>query len=274
MSTPEVSLSNAAYWGRADEVASLLKAHPNLDVNRANPIFPKTALYSASGTGKGEVVKLLLAHPDILVNWQNPAGMTSFAHACERGVVAVVKLMLKDPRVNVALADNLGHTPLWHASELHRFAALEWLIESGRDLGVVVNRKVMFDGVEMRKNQAVLLLERFMANPVLTRHEVRVKLGVHDALAAEVFGMTVFMCEGLLQFRPARARPGRSTPAAPAPSVAGAIRFLTVAMKLPMELQMVLCHRVVGSMKQNILHKDSEVAFKSLARTLLLPKIK
>jgi len=38
-----------------------------------------------------------------------------------------------------------------------------------------------------------------------------------------------------------------------------------------MELQMILCHRVVGSMKQNILRKDSEAAFKALARILLLP---
>ena len=37
-----------------------------------------------------------------------------------------------------------------------------------------------------------------------------------------------------------------------------------------MELQMILCHRVVGSMKQNILLKDSEAAFKSLAGILLL----
>jgi len=35
-----------------------------------------------------------------------------------------------------------------------------------------------------------------------------------------------------------------------------------------MELQMMLCHHPVGSMKQNILHKDSEAAFKSLARIL------
>ena len=45
-----------------------------------------------------------------------------------------------------------------------------------------------------------------------------------------------------------------------------------IAAKLPMELQMILCHRAVGSMKQNILRKDSEAAFKSLARILLLPQ--
>jgi len=39
-----------------------------------------------------------------------------------------------------------------------------------------------------------------------------------------------------------------------------------------MELQMVLCHRAVGSMKQDILRRDSEPAFHSLAKSLLVVK--
>jgi len=101
-----------------------------------------------------------------------------------------------------------------------------------------------------------VLLERFMANPTQTRHELRVKLGVLDTLAAEIFALTVFLCDDLLQLKPT------SHPAA------AATRFFTIASKLPLELQMVLCHRAVRSMKQNILRKDSEAAFKALARIL------
>ena len=32
---------------------------------------------------------------------------------------------------------------------------------------------------------------------------------------------------------------------------------------------MIICHRIAGSVKQNILHEDSEIAFKSLAGILL-----
>ena len=78
-----------------------------------------------------------------------------------------------------------------------------------------------------------------------------------DELAAAVFALTVFLCDYLLQLQPA------SNPAA--------TRFFAIAKRLPMELQMILCHRAVGSAKQNILHRDSEAAFKSLARILLLP---
>ena len=106
------------------------------------------------------------------------------------------------------------------------------------------------------------LLERFTANPALTRHELRVKLGVLDELAAEVFALTVFLCDELLQLKPALAVTTDNPAAATA-----VIRFFAIAMKLPMELQMVLCRRAVSSMKQSILHKDSEVAFRALAQT-------
>ena len=101
-----------------------------------------------------------------------------------------------------------------------------------------------------------------MANPVLTRYELRVKLGVLDALAAEVFALTIFLCDDLLQLKPAI---DDDTPN----PVSATTRFFVIASKLPMELQMILCHRVVGS-KQNILRKDSEAAFKSLVKILFL----
>jgi len=55
----------------------------------------------------------------------------------------------------------------------------------------------------------------------------------------------------------------------PHPAASAATRFFTIAKRLPMEMQMMLCHHVVGSTKQNILRRDSEAAFKSLARILL-----
>ena len=101
-----------------------------------------------------------------------------------------------------------------------------------------------------------------MANPMQTRHEVRVKLGVLHELAAEVFVLIVFMCDDLLRLKPAPFASASSNTAGPS------LRFFVIASKLPMELQMILCHRVVGSAKQNILHEDSEAACKFLAGAL------
>ena len=112
--------------------------------------------------------------------------------------------------------------------------------------------------------EVVSLLKRFMANPAQTRHQVRVKLGLLDELAADVFALTVFRCDDLLQIKPALTT--ISTPS----TAAAATRLFVIARKLPMEVQMILCRRTVGSAKDSILSKDSEIAFKSLARSLIL----
>ena len=81
------------------------------------------------------------------------------------------------------------------------------------------------------------------------------ELGLLDDLAAEIFALVVFVSDGLLQIKD-------TTTPSPAAS------FFTIATQLPLELQMVLCHRQVGSAKEIIPGKESEVAFKELARRL------
>jgi len=101
----------------------------------------------------------------------------------------------------------------------------------------------------------VSLLERFKSDAAETRHAMRVEIGWYDELAAEMFAIVVFVSDGLLQIN--------DTPRSPA------ARYFSIARRLPLELQMIVCHRVVGSTKGIIPGKDSEVAFKELAQNLL-----
>jgi len=105
------------------------------------------------------------------------------------------------------------------------------------------------------KTEVATLLERFRIDAAQTRHAMRVKLGLLDDLAAEMFAMVVFVSDGLLQVK------DTTTPSP-------AARFFRIARNLPLEFQMVLCYRVVGSAKEIIPGKESEVAFKKLARRL------
>ena len=89
---------------------------------------------------------------------------------------------------------------------------------------------------------------------------MRLELGFSEEMAAEVFALVVFVSDGLLEIR--------QTVTATA---ASATRLFSIAAQLPLELQMVLCFRVVGSAKEVILGKDSEVAFRELARSICLP---
>ena len=261
----EQQLYNAAADGRASEVSSLLRDHIGINVNWIHNTLQMAPLHAASFYNQAEVVKVLVAHPTINVNIKSDIGHTPFSLGCRRGHVSVVRLLLKDPRVDITLEDPRGCTPLWYAAYYGEHEVIEWLIASGKDIGIE-NKKgkafgqdytVLEIARERGKTEVMSLLERFIADPALIRHELRVKLGMLDELAAEVFVLTVFLCDGLLQLKPA------SHPAA------AATRFFAIASKLPMELQMILCHRAVGSMKQNILRKNSEAAFQSLARILL-----
>ena len=102
------------------------------------------------------------------------------------------------------------------------------------------------------KTEVVTLLERFKSDAARTRHATRVELGFHDDLAAEVFALVVFVSDGLLQINDTTPSP--------------AARYFTITSQLPLELQMVLCYRQVDSAKEIIPGKDSEVAFKELAK--------
>jgi len=85
---------------------------------------------------------------------------------------------------------------------------------------------------------------------------VIVEIGWYKPAAAKMFALVVFVSDGLLQIK------GTTTPTP-------AARFFTVARSLPLELQMMLCSRLVGSAKEIISGKESEVAFKSLVENLM-----
>ena len=124
------------------------------------------------------------------------------------------------------------------------------------DLGEPGNSKTdAIDGAKKNgKTEVATLLERFKSDANQTRHVIRVELGFLDDLAAEMFAMVVFVSDGLLQINDTTPSP--------------AAKFLSIAAQLPLELQMVLCYRLMGSDKEIIPGQESEVAFKSLARKL------
>ena len=99
----------------------------------------------------------------------------------------------------------------------------------------------------------ISLLERFTANRAQTQYELRLELGLPVALASEMFALVIFLGDDTLKIRETEAQ----TPTG---------RFFTIVKRLPMELQMILCHRAFGCNKQNILSRDSELSFKQLAK--------
>ena len=262
---------------QVEEVAALLRDHPTLDINHRSPVYGMTALDIACCFRQVKVVKLLLAHPAINVNARRdlPCQETSLMLACHLDDKRIATLLLRDPRVDASVADGDGHTTLWWACYRGSPQVVEWLIASGKDLGKWHDFWCVLKLLEFpppnhratRENQTktLVLMRKFMANPMLTRHQVRVRLGFAVSWAAEVFAATIFLCDDLFQLKYAR----YSTRSASS----SAIRFFSIIRRLPMELQMIVCNRVVGLAKDSILSKNSEMAFKLLAARILLPLI-
>ena len=264
----EKTLASAIHSGRVSDTERLLRDNPTLDVNWSGFGSP---LHLASWQGYDTIVAILLAHPDIDVNNKNTNGSTPLSLACFEGKISCVSLMLKDPRVLVNECDYEESTPLYWVAYYGHVEICKLWIASGRemDLGEPGNENTDVIGQcyhaqewlslqqHHRKQEVATLLERFQENPGETRHALRVELGFKDELAAEVFALVVFASDGQLEIKHHDAP---STPAA---------RFFKIATRLPLELQMVLCYRVVGSMKDIIHRKDSEVAFKHLAKRTL-----
>ena len=171
-----------------------------------------------------------------------------------------VCLLLKDQRVDVNELDENGEkSSLWYAAANGQLDVIKCWIASGREMALGTPGDEMTDVIgaasERGNSKPVVLLKRFKENPEETRHQVRLEIGWFDDAAAENFALIVFVSDDLLQIK--------ATPPTPA------AKFFNIARRLPLELQMVLCHRVVGSAKEIIQGKDSEAAFKSLAKRLL-----
>jgi len=253
----EEKFFNAAFDGKVEKLEEILRNHPTLNVNWQDNSGWST-LQDACYNGQEPVVSNLLAHPDIDVNLRDRTGWTPFMRATISGSTPCIRVMLKDLRVRVNQPMDDGYTPLFWASHGGDFDVVRWWIASGRemDLGEPGNSKTdAIDGAKKNgKTEVATLLERFKENPEETRHAMRVELSLLYELAAEMFALVVFVSDGLLQVNDTTPSP--------------AAKFLSIAAQLPLELQMVLCYRLIGSDKEIIHGKDSEVAFKSLARKL------
>jgi len=256
----EWKLHNAVVRGRDDLVREVLLLHPSLDVNWRNPGWGDwTALHIACRFGFHSVVGVLLSHPAIDVAVKDVSEDTPFHLACYFGWAECVRLLQANPDVLINQPGHEGYTPLRMSAFYGWLDVVKRLIASRKPLDLGLDRDEKTDAIgaaRIRDNQEVLyLLESFREDPYRTRHAVRRELRNYDEATAEIFALLVFFCDDFLRLRSTMTRGDR---------------FFRIARQLPMELQMTLCNRVMGSMKNNIARKETEMAFKELARGWLI----
>jgi ankyrin repeat protein len=268
----ELDLWQSARNNDCDRVREILGGKNPVDVNWANPAdkFHSAALHIACRYGHDDIMRILLREcPDIDVNRRSFYDVTPLQLACHHGKVQVVKLLLKDPRVDVNRGGSDGCGPLWFACFALQREVVKWMIMSGREIDWEkkgehwdVTYKPAEIAIEEKDAGTAALIRRFLEDPVRTRHQVGVDLAVPEYLAAELFSLVVFFSDDYVTLASPQAASSSSRKSS------DLRRFFGIAVNLPMELQMILCNRIYGSLEENIPTKLLEPSLMRIAHLI------
>jgi len=273
------------------KVAALLLADERVDIN-AKDIHGLTPFFKACQKGLKDMVSLLLADPRINVTISTIKATTPFNIACEKGYYEVVSLLVNHPQVDINKPNGQTITPLWFASQNGFLIIVQLILASERHVDTQTktvaghaawNNKTAAEHAlfqetrtkdegeseeehqRMKQNGPLIaaLLDSFDVDPVTTRQQLRELPGIRDSFISDLFSLVIFLCDDLVSVRAESSTTSTSTTKKIA-------RFFKISQSLPMELQMVLCHRVFGAGKNIVLTKHSEPAFKKLGKLLAM----
>ena len=265
-------------------------------VNYSSPsLSRRTPLHLACEQNNEELVRMLLGQPSIDVNQRNKAGATPFLCACVfASSSSLLRRFLADPRTDLSLPDHDGFTPAFWLSFSGKLQYLKLLIASGRpfDYETKAVLKTLARGhaaVEMKEEEytpeeaatregkatVARLLRMYKQHPQATTQEVRLELEDRDAYVADLFVEVVLVTDGFLRPNDASRDVGGSHSAVAVTGrelvtreeVEGRRRartFFRIMSKLPIELQMVLCHLGRDSVGLTVKGVDVEKALRHL----------
>jgi len=205
-------------------------------------------LHFACRLGLPHLLARLLAVPGVDVNLVAYGGWTPLSFAAFNDHVDCVRLLIADPRTDWNIvAPNYPRTLLHQARNQN---SLDWLI-AFHPLPLVLDYQQL-SNPSVRTDPR---LAHFLKCPIAVRHQNRLKLKVIDSCAGELFAVIVLACDDYIRLCPATAEAGN------APLLR---RFLAMSRRMPLELQMTLAWRSVGSVREIITRAVSDPAFDSL----------
>jgi hypothetical protein len=242
-------------------------------------------------------MSLLLAHPDIDVNCKDKKGFTPWFLSTRLKNFEFIKLLMNDKRVDVNQPHpDTGRSVFelaYLAEWVHSFSnfVIRWLVAlRGNEL--VIDRRVRMHSDTLRPEMTITeftlevqdsITRSFGKNPEDDRERqilldlgkdrpraiarVRRELGgFPECGVADLFACVIFFADDFLR----EAAPSVHSDGSVA--VSQVRRFFCMVRRLPMELQMMICNRAFELAGDIVLTKDSELAFKDLARVFCPPR--
>jgi hypothetical protein len=253
-------LHHACRFGRLSVVKYLVRI-PGIALNKLNN-GGETPLYIACQEGREDIVAALLAHERVDINKTKYDKGTPLWVASHNGHLSVVQhLLASEKMVNSAMRNEMterqetswmSKTASEIANEIAGWSASQEEVVAGRNFG----------DKEKRWNCRLIadLLNSFDQDPSLVRYQLRLLPGIREPYIGEVFALMVFYSDDFLSLKIEREEMTTRERKAK--------RFFHITRALPMELQMVLCHRMFKSPKDLVLRKNSELAFKKIAKLI------
>jgi hypothetical protein len=250
----------------SQELCQMIKNQANFNVNYASMKLTQDVPFLGLACQKEnvDIVVLLLSHPEIMINhvfyghinFSNMTVMracTPFSMCCFLGCPKSLSLLLKDCRIKTVKVGYGYIAPLVEAAHHGKIEVVKVWISSGRKLECLEDALKVESKVSL---STVKLLEEFQAAPDAVRHRLRLEIGWYHETAAETFALVIFFCEKLLEVKDEEKNLNTR-------------RFFRLLAKLPIELQMSICYKHAGIMRDVIKSEETDKAFRHLAMRYL-----
>jgi len=234
-----------------------------LDINARLSKKRHTLLHFMSRHNIVDMAQAIIEYPGTDVNVTDSQNRTPLLIACRETNSEIIQLLAKDKRTDFQKCDKQGRTPLWTLARYGREDLIIYLIASGKPLNPMQEGACEIEGshdalhiaAAWGRRESTGLIYMLCNYPVLTTHNVRVKLGCKEQLAADLFSVVVFVSDNLLTEKQNLTRSSNKR----------VLRFLKITRRLPMEMQMIVCNMAVDLKKDSIPSQVSEPAFLTLA---------
>jgi len=264
------------------EVVAVLRRDQRVDVELQD-VDGGSPFFQACQEGRTSVVELLLRDERIDVNRRFGQKQTPFLAAVGNEHAETVALLLRDYRVEVNSPNSQNCTPLWIASTFGRLPVVQLMLSSDREIDThtkslssltlwdkktaaqagrlsgIVEKSPSETEEEFQASQqggpkCAALIEAYEEDQDAVCQQLRLLPWLRDRWVGELFALVIFLADHFLKIVPPTST-----------AVEAHQRFLGMIVRLPIELQMVVCNRVFGSPSDLVLTKHSEPNFKLLA---------
>jgi hypothetical protein len=256
-------LSEVLSEGTLDQVKQAFIDNPNVDIHQLDELTGWTCLALAAANPDIAVLEFMLALPDIDVNACDEEGVPLVLHVCMHIInYPALECILRDPRVNTQ-RDVFKNTPCYCRAITNSPHILKlFVIYRLADLDVDYIQNYMHQkwdhwGQDDYDDQVKNLLSDLQFDRDVTVMKIFLEYEHPNAASVYLFALNVMHCDDYLKLSTARIIQ---------PSTQNTLRFFAMINKLPMELQMLLCNRTYGLVRDIIPVKDFNTILKYLFR--------